>query len=143
MQKEVIPSISYTLPTGTDTFIVTITISDNPLYFNEIYTATADKSVADIYAAYEAGKDVYASILGAYMPFVVGNSGRAEFTHYQHDNDIAVMFGLYGLADVDLNAEEWTFRVTRSSFEIAGSGGGGTTYDNMTQAEASAGTSTP
>lgn len=122
MIKSVIPSIDYSLPTGTDTFIVTITLTAQTLYFNEIYTATADKTVAAIWAAYEAGKDVYASILGSYLPFVVGNDGRAEFEHIQHDNDVAVRFGLQGVADPDVNSDEWTFRTTRSSLVVGTSG---------------------
>ena len=123
MIKSVIPSIDYTLPTGTDTFIVTITLTSQTLYYNEIYTATADKTVAAINTAYEAGKDVYASILGSYLPLVISNGGRVEFEHIQHDNDVAVRFGLEGVADPDVSSSnEWTFRTTRSSLVIGTSG---------------------
>lgn len=119
MIKSVIPNIEFSLPTGTDTFIVTVTLTAQTLYFNEIYyTATADKTVAAIYAAYEAGKDVYASILGSYLPLVISNGGRVEFEHIQHDADVAVRFGLQGVSDPDVSSDEWTFRTTRSSLTV-------------------------
>ena len=126
MIKSVIPNIEFSLPTGTDTFIVTVTLTAQTLYFNEIYTATADKTVAAIYAAYEAGKDVYASILGSYLPLVIGNGGRVEFEHIQHDADVAVRFGLQGVSDPDVSSDEWTFRTTRSSLTV---GANAASYD--------------
>ena len=125
MIKEIIPNIDYSLPTGTDLFIVTITLSGSTHYYNEVYTATADKTVAQIMTAYEAGKDIYAAILDSYIPFSVGNSGRAEFRHYRIEEDRLIRFALDGLADVDSNYEEWIFRASRGTCDSDDIGGGG------------------
>lgn len=126
MIKEVIPNIGYDLPTGTDLFIVTIALSGSTYYYNDVYTATADKTVAQIRTAYEAGKDIYARILDSYIPFSVGNSGRAEFRHYRIEEDQLIRFALDGLADVDSNYEEWFFRASRGTCDSDDIGGGGT-----------------
>lgn len=107
MIRETVQTIPYTLPSGTDQLIVTVTLTDQTLYYGTTYRGTANKTAAEIYTAYNAGKDVYALVNEQYIPFVKGNAGHAHFAIIRETSSDYYEINLMVIEDQA--ADIWTF----------------------------------
>lgn len=115
MIREVIQTIPYTLPSDTDKFIVTVTLTENEVYYGHSYYATADKTPGDIFDAYLDGKDIYAKVGDQYIPFIGGNIGDVVFTIGVKTDGVLTEIRLTGSDDPDNDV--WTFTATRSAVD--------------------------
>lgn len=115
MIRETVQAIPYTLPTGTDQVIVNVTLTGQTIYYGETYRGSADKTAAQIYAAYQAGKDVYALVNEQYIPFVKGNSGHGQFTIIRETSSKYYEIGLLVMEDQD--GDIWTYEAKQSAIE--------------------------